>query len=373
MSSNSSFLVDFVLRSDAFSKPGGDTIQALAYADELRANGMDVQVSPFGFRKFRPRPGACVHVFNVDQPFELLHVIAGSTKNDRFFISPIHHSRFDVRAMRRGRSGSTLAERLLPENLRAVLVFVLSAVRHPGPWRERAGCVLRALVRFPRLTSHIGSALDKASAVFLLSETEGRALRTDFNWHGHNGLLTPNGRPHLEDLQASPDARILVVGRIEPRKRQLELLSAADRLGVPVVFVGAGNPNQRSYVSKFEEAIQSSTRSEWLRSLSHDDVVELMQASRVLINASWVEVQSLVDLEAACAGCWVVTTKDGGSSREWLGSGVVQFGKDQLVEAVQEAERLRTSSSRPPVPDYAHTWASTSATIARAYQTKRAS
>jgi glycosyltransferase involved in cell wall biosynthesis len=52
--------------------------------------------------------------------------------------------------------------------------------------------------------------------------------------------------------------------------------------------------------------------------VSEDDLIPVYQNARVHVLASWFETPGLVSLEAALAGCAVVTT-DRGSPREYFG------------------------------------------------------
>ncbi len=69
--------------------------------------------------------------------------------------------------------------------------------------------------------------------------------------------------------------------------------------------------------------------------MPHREVLAVYGKSRVLLNASWVEVQSLVDIEAASAGCFVVNTGSG-SSMEWLGDAVTEVAAGDVKAAVLE-------------------------------------
>jgi glycosyltransferase involved in cell wall biosynthesis len=195
--------------------------------------------------------------------------------------------------------------------------------------------------------------------VTLLSAREAEALRRDVHWSGANGVVVPNGVPEspVEPLPAwqDRDPRILVVGRIEPGKRSTDILETAERLGVPVTFVGACNPAAREYGERFASAVRDAQHATWLGARERTEVLDLMAHSRVLLNFSWVEVQSLVDIEAAMQGCWVVACSNG-SSAEHLGGHVVELPEDRIVDAVRAAAARARSDAGPGTPSYGATW-----------------
>ena len=272
--------------------------------------------------------------------------------------------------MRRAQSdlhGKKLSS-LLPEDLRAVLVFIVRTVRdRRGSLLQRALAITRAAVRSPWLSRDVRRILEGASGVFLLSEREREALAVDFGLDPKIGTLTPNGRPDNEFVFSPKINRILVVGRIESRKRQLDIALQASAKNIPVCFVGTPNLNEPEYVEAFEFAVARSSNLEWIRGIPHNSVLDIMRSSKVLLNCSWVEVQSLVDIEAAFSGCHVVTIENGGSSSEWLADAVTEIPSCSVDEALRIAYELALADNSPAMPNYDHTWESTTGVIRLEY------
>lgn len=369
-------LVDCVLRSDAARKSGGDTVQVREYAKHLVDRGFDVREVPFS-PAMPLRPGAVVHVFNIDRPYEFL-LACRAARGHRIVVSPIHHEIGRVRAMRAADSGRGLisvSARVLPEALREWLATGYRAIRGAGGpvAAVRAGlAVVRLAPVVPSVWRATGRRLDEVAAVALLAEGEGRDLRRLTGWAAGNDLVVPNGRPEDLDLDlrnpwsARPAGSIVVVGRIEPRKRQLELARAATRLGIPVRFVGPYADETSGYAVAFQAVVDEGV-------VRHDgekdraEVLALLGSSRVLVNASWVEVQSLVDLEAATMGCAVVTTRTG-HSREWLGAAVTAEDGDDLDALLLRASALAAAdAAAPPAVRYDRTWRQAAEQLERAY------
>jgi GT2 family glycosyltransferase/glycosyltransferase involved in cell wall biosynthesis len=368
--SPSSIRVDFIVRSDSASKGGGDLIQAQKTAAELDKLGLKVTVRPFSL-DYRPEPGAIVHVFNVDRPFELLWLKRFTPYSD-LVVSPIHHAQRLVRQMRQSENGDSVLERLaarLPEDTRELLLFSQRSIKDSSSWwSSRLYAVVWATLCTFRLPTMLARSLSNSRAVVLLSKKELNDLREDLGYSGDNHILAPNGlEPITVSIPAWKDRgqRILVVGRIEPRKRQLEILRAANTLNVPITFVGGANKNRSSYFSRFYNEINNGTSS-YLGELAHSDVLHLMANSRVVLNFSWVEVQSLVDLEAASLGCYIVVSRSG-STKEWLGESAKEFESDDIDQAVISSMKLVEGTTPPPPFEYTQTWEDTARQLAELY------
>jgi glycosyltransferase involved in cell wall biosynthesis len=369
-------LVDCVVRSDAPTKVGGDTVQLREYERHL-ADRVDFREVPF-HPSMRFRPGAVVHIFNVDRPFEFLTACRLARHHPRV-VSPIHHNLARVRAMRKGERGrglTSLVGRVLPESGREWLGMTVRAVRRSRRTGDLVRTAWAAVSSVPALAGvwrRLGRRLDEAVAVALLAEGEGADLRSLTGWRGGNAILVPNGRPEDLDLalrrpwsEREPSS-ILVVGRIEPRKRQLELARAADATGTRLTFLGQRIGDGDAYTRAFDELAARSPFVDYAGAFDRREVLRRMGAARVLLNASWVEVQSLVDLEAASMGCAVVATP-AGHSKEWLGDSVTVVDDPDVGALVLVARGIAEAADGPrAVADYTWTWADASERLHAAY------
>ena len=102
--------------------------------------------------------------------------------------------------------------------------------------------------------------------------------------------------------------RVIVIGRIEPRKNQLRVAQDLFDSNVDVYFAGAENDNHEKYLEKFRDLIATSTNLYYLGSLRSDELRHELSKSDIYINAAWFEVTSNADLEAKEAGLVVITT-----------------------------------------------------------------
>ena len=366
--------VDFVVRSDSPVKGGGDAIQVQHYADELARIGFLPEVVPFG-PAMRLRDGSIVHVVNVDRPFELLET-ARMAAGRPLVVTPVHHDPHGVRAMRateRGRGLRSLVDRLLPEVPRELLAAAVRASRSPdrGSPLDLLAFVARSARAAPGVRRRVGRVLDSAAAVALLAEGEGEVLQRSTGWSGSNAVLVPNGAP-------APVARprpwrersrdLVLVGRVEPRKRQLEVVRRAGERGLDLTVVGELQTPDSAFGRAFLAAVEASPTVHHLGPLGRAATLEVIGDSRVLLNASWVEVQSLVDLDAAALGCHVVATP-AGHSAEWLGGSVRTTDDVHDLDALLDlAETTLRSAAAPEGMRYPHTWASSTDRLAEVYR-----
>ena len=158
------------------------------------------------------------------------------------------------------------------------------------------------------------------------SETEADQLVRYFGCSREKISIVPNG---VEEsfATATPDAFIrkyslkdfiLCVGRIEPRKNQLNMIRALKETDVPFVVIG-------DYVPKYENYYEMCRREaganvHFLGAIDHASglLASAYAASKVFLLASWLETPGLAALEAGLAGSNVVITTEG-ATREYFG------------------------------------------------------
>lgn len=365
--------IQFVVRADGATKHGGDSAQIEAYASGLRQRGHKVVILPFR-TDLKFERDSIVHLVNVDRVYDVLCAerVARSS-GARIFVTPIHH---DLRQVRRMRSCGqrTLVrrslERILPESVREYLAFLIRSRRFENMgFFSLVGLLLSTCLFARSPWWRVGKLLARAERVFVLSESERDSLRRDTTWCDSNYDVIPNGVPErrialLSGSWSDREKKVAIVGRVEPRKRILEAARIIGSSGIPVVVMGAEG-GDGAYARAFENLVRGQPLVNWLGPVSSDEVVSQLSECRVLVNASFVEVQSLVDIEARMAGCWVINFSTG-SSREWLGDGVVELREDSDVAEVVESITA-CFGSEPPVCSYNFTWDDAVAALSERY------
>jgi glycosyltransferase involved in cell wall biosynthesis len=103
---------------------------------------------------------------------------------------------------------------------------------------------------------------------------------------------------------------LLCVGRVEPRKNQLMLLTALENDSIPIVFIDGGTTYKPSYKEACCQFKRSGTTI-FTGRVSEKLLISAFKAARVHCLPSFYELPGLVSLEAARYGCQVVGTNWG--------------------------------------------------------------
>ncbi|WP_129597653.1 glycosyltransferase family 4 protein [Anaerophilus nitritogenes] len=115
------------------------------------------------------------------------------------------------------------------------------------------------------------------------------------------------GQNHYLKQKYGIDDYILCVGRIHIQKNQLGLIKAFQREKVPIVLVGGVNDDQylRRCMKEAGENIY------FIKNTHRNDLPSIYKSAKVHVLPSFLEYPGLVNLEAAVAGCNIVTTQIG--------------------------------------------------------------
>lgn len=219
---------------------------------------------------------------------------------------------------------------------------VVSAVFSVGrsPWK---GWLAARAARLVPLTTVHGlrrQLLHRADVVLATSRAEADAIRSRFGLDGRTLRVLPVGVDAARFRDAREDAFrdryglrdfVLQVGRVNRRKGQARLVRALDGLGLELVIVGPEDPTDPSGVREFRALIAERPWVHYLGPIPHDDplLASAFKAARVHVLPSASESLGLVTLEAAAAGCAVVTGAHG-PIVEYLG------GRGEYVDPMSE-------------------------------------
>jgi len=211
-------------------------------------------------------------------------------------------------------------------------------------WRERMGPVSRHLLKifFPYVPSQRKRMMQISDAVIPNSRSEAKQLRRFFNVPSGKITVIHNGTDQTF-ADANPDEFyvryglsdfVLCVGRIEPRKNQLNVIKALKGIHKPVVFIG-------DYVSQFKSYYELCKREadknmHFLGPLPHDSslLASSYAACNTFLLATWLETPGLAALEAALAGAKVVIT-DQGATKEYF-SDLVTYVKPHKPDEIRK-------------------------------------
>lgn len=129
---------------------------------------------------------------------------------------------------------------------------------------------------------------------------------------------------------------VLCVGRLEPRKNQWQLIEVFRSLPhLTLVLIGVfSDPSMEPLIKAY-----APPNVRFFSRLPFAELVSAYAAARVHVLPSWYELPGLVSLEAAAAGCRIVST-DWGTAPDYLGDKVAYCSPDHpagIREAVLKA------------------------------------
>jgi glycosyltransferase involved in cell wall biosynthesis len=132
-----------------------------------------------------------------------------------------------------------------------------------------------------------------------------------------NGVdaLFQNSRADEFTNQYKVEGFVLSVGRIESRKNTLALAKACNALGRRLVLIG-NDEHEANYVTAVEQA--GGDLLTIIPQMPHQKLGSAYKAAKVHALVSWFETPGLSSLEAAVAGCNIVSTSIG-TTKEYFG------------------------------------------------------
>jgi glycosyltransferase involved in cell wall biosynthesis len=300
--------IAFYSYPSAFQNPGGGEVQLLKTKEHLEKMGMEVRLFDQWSDKFDDYD--VLHIFGSVKDCVGLMKTARN-KNMKIALSSIFWSSFK-RAMNEG------------DNL-----------------KKKTELFFRHLAKllFPYLPSGRRKTMVLSDVIFPNSDMEKKQLVRLFGIPSEKIKVVPNGIDN-RFLEAKPDKFIekfklkdfaLAVGRIEPRKNQLNLIKAFNDLKMKLVVIG--NPVS-DYISYYETCKkEAGDNIIFIDGMRHED--ELLEAAyaacSIFVAPGWFETPSLSALEAASAGASIAITKYG-CTKEYFGDCAVYFDPSSIAD-----------------------------------------
>ncbi len=200
-------------------------------------------------------------------------------------------------------------------------------------WGTYPDCKTRALSLarhaakcwLPFLPSERKRMMQIADLLLPNSESEACQLESFFQVPSNKIKVIPNAAdPAFADASPEPFVQkfgfkdfILCVGRIEPRKNQLNVIRALKGMPKPVVMIGDCVPGYEAYEAACKAEADKNIH--FLGGLPHGS--ELLRsayaACDTFVLGTWLETPGLAALEAGLAGAKVVITEEG-ATREYF-------------------------------------------------------
>ena len=364
-------------RYGLLSATGGDRIQIENTAAELKRLGVEVEIKDNDVTDYSDYD--LVHVFQMDWTPETHFFVKEAKKAEMPVVfSPIHHKvsevkKFDEVCVYDYRR---IAKFLFREqHARDTFKNVYRSFLHPS---SKLMPTLKSIFKGLK-NMHIES-LSMADVILVQTELEARDLKdtynVDFKWE-----KVPNGvgehflnTEHLKNPLHTKDY-IFSVGRIEPRKNQLNLIKAVQILrqetgkDLKLVIVGKPTPvNHIEYNLRFTLELKKNNWVTHINSVPYTEIPSYFKFAKVSVSASWFESTGLTLLEALYCGSNAVATSP--RAKEILGD-FASYCEPDNVESIKTAIAKELSSPRPVIDEIMkkeYTWENAAKKTYEVYQ-----
>ena len=308
-----------VNRNDAYQVSGGDTIQMAQTKSALERLGIEVVIGTVQ-NEYLDGHFDILHIFNWEQ---LQPVISSLKQTERkrppVVLSPIfwyHTGHWYANAVSQRKTWKTIDK----------IIGTLTGRKLFENWQQVKFCY-----------GHSGRSLKQYLSIPVQilpnSNLEIDHLKKSLNLSGNfesRCTVVPNGIiKELYDPLPSPNQAfhnefslegfILQVGRIQSAKNQLGLIESLYNLPIPIVFIGQPSPYELDYVNRCYDLAKQRGNVYFVSPRSPQELAGIYRLAAVHVMPSWRETPGLVSLEAAAAGCRIVSTSIG-SALEYFGN-----------------------------------------------------
>lgn len=355
---------------------GGDRIQVENTAEELRKLGVKVDISTdvdIDASKYD-----LVHVFQLDWTTET-HFMAKNAKKYQkpLVLSPIHHSveevkKFDDEYVFDLRRLSKILFR--EQHARDTFKNVYRCFSNPQKTAPTLHSVVKGLKNM-----HI-ETLSLADVVLVQTKLEAKDLKETYGvnieWE-----KVPNGVSekflYAKDYKNPLPYKdyIFCVGRIEPRKNQLNVIKAVESFRndsnskAQLVFVGKKNTlNHPEYTMRFNSHLKNKNWITYIERVPYDEIPAYFSHAKVCVSASWFETTGLTLLEALFCGTNAVASSP--RAKEIL-TDYASYCKPWDVESIEKAIGEQYFAARPELDEsmrQEYTWENAAKKTYRIYE-----
>ena len=320
--------IAFFLYPSAFQNIGGGEILLLKTKEYLEKTGADITL--FNTWKDRLEDFDILHVFGaVKHCLGLMQT--AKNKGVKIVLTPVFFSTF---------------QRALHE--------------YGGIKRKLNGCLHHlAKAVFPVFPSDRREMLLLADAVIPNSEVEKKQLARFFAINKEKMHVIPNcvdgsfacGDKDLFSSRYKLQDFILSVGRIEPRKNQLNLIKAMKGFSKPLVIIGNPVSDYSGYYNECKK--QAGGNATFIGRINHDDPMlkSAYSACKCFVSQGWFETPGLAAFEAALAGANVATT-DKGCTKEYFSDFVEYFNPADTGSIRKATENAFYKEKTPDFKEY---------------------
>ncbi len=327
--------VAFYSYPSAFQNPGGGEIQLLNTKKALEEKGVEVKL--FDQWNDRLEDFDILHIFgSVKDCIGLMRT--AKNKGVKIVLSTIFYSNFK------------------------------RAIYESGRARAKVDLLFRHLIKLvlPNFPSGRRETMLLADALLPNGNAEKSQLIRLFAMPAKKIFVVPNGVDKVFK-DANPDLFMkrhniadfsLAVGRIEPRKNQLNLIRAFNKIRKNLVIIGDPVSDYPDYYKKCKDT--ASENIYFLKGIDHEDplLASVYAASSLFIVPGWFETPGLAALEAGLAGTKIAVTKYG-CTKDYFLDFVKYFDPSSINDIIKAVEISYRKQAMPGLWAHIHnnyTW-----------------
>jgi len=355
---------------------GGDRIQVENTAAELRKLGVEVDISTN--MKIDVSKFDLVHVFQLDWTTETHFMVKNAKRYHKpVVLSPIHHNVDEVKKF----------DDEYVFDLRRISKFLFREQHARDTFKNIYRCAANPDKTIPTLYSVMHGlknmhfeTLSLSDVVLVQTELEAKDLEktygVDIKW-----VKVPNGVSdkflYVKDYKNPLSFKdyIFCVGRIEPRKNQLNVIKAVDNFRkdsnseVQLVFVGKKNSmTHPEYTFRFNTQLKKKNWIKYIDRVPYREIPAYFSHAKVCVSASWFETTGLTLLEALFCGTNAVASSP--RAKEILGD-YASYCKPWDIESIEKAIGEQYFAARPKLDEemrQEYTWENAAKKTYRVYE-----
>ncbi|AHB40068.1 MAG: glycosyl transferase group 1 [uncultured bacterium] len=336
---------------------GGDKVQIENTARELRELGVDVEIKTD--EDFIPQNYDLIHIFQLDwTPETYLYAKKAHEAGKPIILSPIHHS---IKEVKRFDDEYVFDFRRLSKVIfgnqfhRDTFKNVYRSLADP---KKIKPTILSVTHGFQKMQKEV---LEMSQKVLVQTDLETKDLEDTFGVK-IDAVKVPNGvsRNFIEQ-DAGAEKRnplnlsdyIICVGRIEPRKNQLKIIEAVEKLrnetgeDLQLVFIGvSAGLKHFEYGSMFNKRKAENAWIHHIEKVPYSEMPDYYRNAKVGVSASWFETTGLTSLEALFCGTNAVAS--GERAREYL-KDYASYCDPGSIDSIADAIKTQLKAPGPQI------------------------
>ncbi|MBU1894361.1 MAG: glycosyltransferase [Candidatus Omnitrophica bacterium] len=303
-------------RINAFSEPGGDTIQMLKTKEYLEKIGCEVVISC----DLDPDLDGIdiVHLFNITRINETYMQFKNAQKQNKPVVVSSIYQNFEELDSKASSVVKGFLWRLLNKENREKIKTLGRTIRNPG---QTKSAVLQMIRGFKNEQIEV---LSGASLILPNSLLEAKAIQRDFSLNikyeivsnAVDAIFAQKNNSFINNI--GWNNYVLCVGNFIERKNQLALIEAMQELNIPLILIGSKANTHKNYFNRINLAVKNSAgQIKIMKNVPQSELIPIYSGAKVVVLPSWIETTGLSCLEGAIAGCNIVIT-DRGYTKEYF-------------------------------------------------------